>query len=117
MSKALALFLLFLFSALVLDACTKTQARTANDAVVATCELLAIDVADQTGNKVEDVIAKTCAIERFTRKLRDALLAQQMRELYRQKALTPAEDTYEGIGEAAAEAAEPAAAEPAEPAE
>lgn len=86
--------------------CTKEQSRTADAVVQNTCEVLAADTAAITGKNVEDVIARTCALEKFTRKLREALLSQQMRELYKQDgaavpAALPAADPYHGVEEAA----------------
>jgi len=74
--------LLMLLSALavatmVLVACTKEQARSADDAVRQACELLAAEQAAEMGVSVDDIIRTTCAVENVTRDMRDRILAAQ----------------------------------------
>ena len=75
--------LLMMLSALVLAtmviaACSKEQAKSADDAIRTACEFLAAEQAEKQGVSVQDIIRTTCAVENVTRRMRDKILAEQM---------------------------------------
>lgn len=59
-------------------ASVKPPLRVANDALEAACEGMAQSLAERSGADAQRIVATTCAVEGFTRTLREMLLSQQI---------------------------------------
>lgn len=56
----------------------KSPLKAADAALVLACEGIAQSLADRSGADAQRIVAATCAVEGFTRTLREMLLSQQL---------------------------------------